>query len=474
MNILDVLNSDTTEPPTVSMTNQVAQPEKAFSAPVDARPKICLLGADYENTNLGIRALITGALFAIDTKYSNAEVQILDYRSDPREFIFELPSKSARVEMLNIRFSKKLWQKNHIARLIATAQLLKLVPSSLLRRKLVSRNPWLQALMQADYVLSLSYGDSFSDIYGLRRFIYVSLPQVLALLLNRPLVQLPQTIGPFRSRFCMAVAKWILSKSELVYLRDEEAVKAIRDLVPACRAGRVRFCPDLGFVVPPKILTQMDPPLEVVFSHRPVVGFNVSGLLYLGGYTRKNMFGLASDYKALVRKVISYFIEGKGATVLLVPHVVSHPGEGEVDSLACNELFQELKQSYSGRLFTLQSKYDEREVKHLIAQCDFFIGARMHACIAALSQCVPVAAMAYSGKFIGVLRSVGMQTAVVDLRTLPTDEVLASLGSIYDSREALKSVLRKHVPIVQQAVCDLFNDFSSDFKGFCSDANAGR
>jgi polysaccharide pyruvyl transferase WcaK-like protein len=142
--------------------------------------------------------------------------------------------------------------------------------------------------------------------------------------------------------------------------------------------------------------------------------------------------------------------------------------------LACNELFQELQQSYPGRLFTLQSQYDEREVKHVIAQCDFFIGARMHACIAALSQCVPAAAMAYSDKFIGVLRSVGMQAAVVDLRSLSTDEVLAALGSIYDSREALKSVLRNHVPLVQQTVCDLFNDFSSDFKGLCTDANAGR
>jgi len=456
------------------MIKQYVLPQKAFAESVDARPKICLLGVDYENTNLGIRALTIGALFAIDARFPNANVRILDYGTAPREFVFDLPSKSFRVEMRNIRFSKKPWVKNHIARLIVTALVLKYVPSPSLRRKLESRNPWMQALLQADYVLTLNYGDSFSDIYGLRRFIYVSLPQVLALLLDRPLIHLPQTIGPFKSRSCLALAKWILSRSEAVYSRDEEAVEAIRALVPRSRAGRVRFCPDLGFVVPNKEYTPADPPLEVVFSRRPVVGFNVSGLLYMGGYTQKNMFGLASDHKSLVRKVISYFIETRGATVLLVPHVVSLAGEGEVDSLVCEELMNELQNVYPGRLFALRSTYDEREVKHVIAQCDFFVGARMHACIAALSQCVPAAAMAYSGKFIGVLRSVGMQTAVVDLRILPADEVIAALGSIYDSREELKSVLRKHVREVQQTVCDLFNHFGSDKQGCCIDANAER
>ena len=61
-----------------------------------------------------------------------------------------------------------------------------------------SPNPWLQALVKAEYVLSLNDGDSFSDIYSLQRFVYVSL-RILALILGRRLVQLPQTIGPFQS-----------------------------------------------------------------------------------------------------------------------------------------------------------------------------------------------------------------------------------------------------------------------------------
>jgi colanic acid/amylovoran biosynthesis protein len=416
----------------------------------NVHPRFCLLGADYENSNLGIRALATGALTAIFSRHPTARVEMLEYGTEPRRYTFDLPNQVVIIEMLNIRFSKKLWLRNHVARLTASALLLRLFSSRCVWKSLACRNPWLRALIQADYVLSLNYGDSFSDIYGLQRFIYVALPQILALLLGKPVVQLPQTIGPFKSRICRAVAKWILSRSFLVYTRDEEAVANIRGLVAAGNAGRVRFCYDLAFVVSPKAYHPADPPLDVVFSRRPVVGFNVSGLLWMGGYTRGNMFGLASDYKTLVRKAIADFIEAKGATVLLVPHVISSMGEG--DPIACDEIFRELHQVYPDRIFRLKPPYDEREVKSVIARCDFFVGARMHACIGALSLSVPAAAMAYSDKFIGVLRSVGMGSAVVDLRRLSTDEAVAALGSIYDSRELLRSVLRQKIPVVNQTI----------------------
>jgi polysaccharide pyruvyl transferase WcaK-like protein len=83
----------------------------------------------------------------------------------------------------------------------------------------------------------------------------------------------------------------------------------------------------------------------------------------------------------------------------------------------------------------------------------------MHACIAALSLGVPAAAMAYSGKFMGVLRSVGMDSAVVDLRRLSADQVIAALGSSYDSRDLLRSVLQREMPVVNQNIRKLVKDW---------------
>jgi len=38
--------------------------------------------------------------------------------------------------------------------------------------------------------------------------------------------------------------------------------------------------------------------------------------------------------------------------------------------------------------------YGPSETKFLIGHCDFFVGARMHACIAAVSQYVPAVTLA--------------------------------------------------------------------------------
>jgi polysaccharide pyruvyl transferase WcaK-like protein len=415
-----------------------------------AYPRICLLGADYENSNLGIRALTTGALTAIDALLPNALVHIVDYGVAPREFVFDLPNRTLRVPLLNIRFSKKPWMKNHIARLILTAWLLSLVPSTSLRKRLSIRNPWLQVILQADRVLSLSYGDSFSDIYGLQRFIYVSLPQLLAILLRRPLVHLPQTMGPFKSRFCGMMAKWVLSRSDTIYLRDKRAVPEIQALLPEQKRDRVLFCHDLGFIVPPQEYVCVDPPLQRVFSRRPVVGLNVSGLLWMGGYTRDNMFGLKVDYQLLIKKTITEFIERKHATVLLVPHLLWSRGEG--DPPVCDEILRDFNQVYPGRIFTVRPPFGEREIKSVIAKCDFFVGARMHACIAALSQTVPTVAMAYSGKFIGVLRSVGVESDVADLRISSVDEILTLLSSCFDMRDSTRAVLKQTIPLAHQSM----------------------
>src|SRR5260370_12066707 len=82
-----------------------------------------------------------------------------------------------------------------------------------------------------DVFASIAGGDSFSDIYGMERLLYVSLPQILALLLGKRLILLPQTIGPFRGGFAKTVARYILNRAERVYSRDDRGLEELKALV---------------------------------------------------------------------------------------------------------------------------------------------------------------------------------------------------------------------------------------------------
>jgi polysaccharide pyruvyl transferase WcaK-like protein len=299
---------------------------------------------------------------------------------------------------------------------------------------LISRNPWLQEIQSARLILSLAGGDSFSDIYGLRRFLYIVLPQFLVLALRRPLVLLPQTLGPFDGLCAKVVGRALMSCAEAVYSRDEESLRVARKLL-GHRTAHLRFSPDMAFALPPQAprdgipewLVQRD-------NNRPLVGLNVSGLLHIGGYTNDNMFGVRANYRELMMKLVLWFTREQHADVVLVSHVVGPKSGAENDAPACQELYDRAKGLCGGRLHLASPDYDHREIKYLIGRCDFFLGSRMHATIAALSQCVPAIGLAYSRKFMGVFRTVDVASLVVDLREHDEAAVLAKVKSAFAAR----------------------------------------
>jgi len=80
----------------------------------------------------------------------------------------------------------------------------------------------------------------------------------------------------------------------------------------------------------------------------------------------------------------------------------------------------------------------------------------MHACIAALSQCVPAVGLAYSRKFDGVLDSIGGGATVVDLRQADLNEILRAVGRAFTNRESLRNQLETRMPEIKKSVLNLF------------------
>ena len=408
---------------------------------------------------MGVRALTAGSVKAVLSQYPDAEISILDYSREPSVYRLRMEDREISIPLVNMRFSKKLYLPNNIALLLLLAVLLKLVPFKSSRERLARKNRCLGHILDADVLAALSGGDSFSDIYGMARLIYVGLPQILVLLMGRPLVLLPQTIGPFQGRFARILARYITIRAERVYARDHQSSKALENLLGAdLVADKSRFCYDVGFVV------DALPPVHADLSTLPSsnrdgasqVGLNVSGLLSMGGYTQSNMFGLQSNYAELVKSIIRIFIREKNTVIFLVPHVFDGGQGSESDVVACENLYKELHPTYGDRLRIVRGSFDQSEIKHVIGQFDFFIGSRMHACIGALSQSVPAVCIAYSRKFAGVMETIGADSLVADARAMTEAEVLAVIEDSYDHRDTLHHQLSQKMQEVNATVLTLF------------------
>ncbi len=427
----------------------------------------CLLGSSFETSNLGVGALTAGTIESILASHPDAEITLLDYGKEGKTYQFKSSRGDVPVRLLNIRFSKKFYLKNNIAYLIFLALVLKIIPAKKIRSFIIRRNSWLHDICRADVVTSIAGGDSFSDIYGLGRLIYVALPQILVLLLNKKLILLPQTYGPFNGRAARAIARFILNRSHTIYSRDREGLAEVAQLSGNKEIDeKLHFCHDVGFVVQPYESAGHNPDTLNIpdAMTRNLVGLNVSGLLFMGGYTKKNMFGLKSNYAELIYDLIHYMIEVKSVPLVLVPHVFGSGANSESDSAVCELIYKELKPRYPQMLFLASGLYNQSEIKYIIGQCDFFIGARMHACIGALSQCIPAIGIAYSKKFKGVFETVGMESLIADPRLSDKDEILQIIDAAYDNRLQSRSILKQRIPEAKQNVFDIFK--SIDFKAY--------
>jgi polysaccharide pyruvyl transferase WcaK-like protein len=312
------------------------------------------------------------------------------------------------------------------------------------------RIPWLATLLRASFIADIRGGDSFSDIYGLRTFILGSLPLLSVILLGRPYVLLPQTYGPFRSPVARWLAARMMRQATAIWTRDRGSIP----IVEALSGRSPRFAPDVAFTLPAtRPTTLASAPPESVLDHTTLlVGLNVSGLLYMGGYTRDNMFGLKSSYRQTIAAVVAAIMIETRATILIIPHTFG----AEMEDEASDAVYTSTAHNYPGRAFRLTTPLHAAELKWLIGRTGFFVGSRMHACIAALSQCVPTVGLAYSDKFLGVFESVGVSDAVIDLRTSSTDETVRLVLDRLATRRETAARLAGHISDVQNEVRQAF------------------
>jgi len=438
---------------------------KAKEIDISNNKKVCLIGAGFESKNMGVGALAAGTIKSILNAYPQAHISLLDYGRESINYEFLIDGTKVPIRLVNMRFSKKIFLKNNIAILLLLAIILNIIKSKYIRSWVLRNNRCLQHVEEADLIVSIAGGDSFSDIYGIRNFLYVALPQILILLMGKNLILMPQTLGPYKSRLTRGIATYIMNRAIRVYSRDYvsfEEIKAMRGLKNS--KGHVKFCYDVGFILDPVKPANIDIVglRKQVRSSRCLVGFNISGLLYMRGYTRNNMFGFKLDYCNLVYKIIDYLIKEKQAVLMLVPHVFGSEEHAESDSTVCQKIYDDLKNRYGDNLALVKGTYNQNEIKYIIGLCDFFIGSRMHACIAAVSQNIPAVAIAYSRKFKGLMDTVEVGGYVADPREMDEQQILTMIGKAYDDRSIIKNTLAAKMPSVKDQVMKLFKEIEED------------
>ena len=294
-------------------------------------------------------------------------------------------------------------------------------------------------ISECDYVVDFTNGDSFSDIYGLKRMIKVSIPKRISIKKNTPLILGPQTYGPYNKLISKRIARNILKNAKAVCTRDEMSAKQVEELTGV----KPEHFTDVAFMLP----------YNKQEKRERAAGINVSGLLWNGGYNENNQFGLKTDYKEYIKDIIKYLQE-QNYTVHLIPHVITKNEQNiENDMTAINEIKEMFDNIVVAPRFT-----NPIEAKDYIATMELFIGSRMHATIAGDSTKVPTIAFSYSRKFEGLYESIDYPY-VINAKELCTEESIEKTKEYINSKEQMQRDLEKTSEKIDKRVNELIQWF---------------
>ena len=420
--------------------------------------KVCLLGAPLGTANMGVTALAISFVKII--RHLNREMDVtLLVGSDKSGYKqIDLGESTYNIKIVNYRMSPRSRLQEHLLWILWLSFLCRIFPNKKFVKNVIGRNPFLREIVEADFVGNIHGGDSFSDIYGLESFFYAVLPNFVAILLNKPLVLLPQTYGPYEHKIAKRVACFIMKKSFIILCRDKDGPDKVRKIINDTNISKkIHFCPDVAF-----FLHGNEVSLPDIFQDdrngkkKNIIGINVNGLMYKDVQSRRNRFGLIIDYGKLINSVIQKFLIESDANILLIPHNNAASGDIESDMDACEEVARNIQENLRNRVHIIEHKHYPSEIKGVISKCDFFIGSRMHSCIAALTYGIPTIGIAYSKKFIGVFESVGAYELVVDARLVDIETAINLIWKHFEDRNLLGDSIKTRIPAVQNKIIDTF------------------
>ncbi|BCW11829.1 hypothetical protein NtRootA4_28920 [Arthrobacter sp. NtRootA4] len=355
--------------------------------------RVLVLWADGASSNLGVRVLGDGA--AALARQAWGEDAIVDFQS------FEFGP-------LGTQLSGKI-----------------------VLRGLLTGSATLRSRMNAyDVVIDTGAGDSFTDIYGIKRLAIMVYTRRVAKKAGIPVVLAPQTIGPFRSFFGQVAAKRTLRDAQTVMARDSTSANFAAGL------GRKVDClaTDVVFSLP-DVATSSVPASDVVL--------NVSGLLW-----GTDAHGSRAAYQELTRELIRRCLAANRRVTLLA-HVLDN-ASADNDMRAIQPLMDEFGEELEAFIPTGLD-----EARAFIAKSNIVIGARMHACLNALSLGKPAIPLAYSRKFAPLLADIGWPYTI-DLNAdegiansvmalLETEGLAAEALNVRTRAESLLAVAATHL-----------------------------
>ncbi len=243
-----------------------------------------------------------------------------------------------------------------------------------------------------------------------------------------------QSYGPFSTKYVRFFARMDLRRQKIIFCRGNDCRDEVRNLLP--EADAISF-PDVAVTLPFDKEWGAAYISEKYSAIRLIVSLSPSAVLYSRAETINGENQHITQLLSIIRILL-----GMGYSVLLVPHTYrpAQPNPRVCDLAVARLVVSAICDS---NVMIVDENLSPNELKSIISNVEFHVGARYHSVVAALSACVPAISMSWHSKYLDLMRCYGMDEYVLEENS-SSEVITRMLEKINTHKDKLGVMLEKY------------------------------
>jgi len=258
-----------------------------------------------------------------------------------------------------------------------------------------------------------------------------TLEVLMAKFFNKPVIMLPNSIGPFKTYVGRFLSKLALNRCDCLMLRDAISYKIAESL--GINSTKI-LTADTALLLGKKTRLSRKRDTE------PLIGVSP------GVYSHSLPADKVNEYIKEHAAALDMAAEKYDLSIVFLPHYISG---FKFDDLEISKL---IWQSMENReRATIIQVNDVNEFKSLLEKVDMLISSKMHPAVLGVSSFVPTLCIAYDHKQWGLFNHLDMTEMVINIQEADRKTIFSKISLIWENRKEIKNLLQKKVPVLQKS-----------------------
>jgi colanic acid/amylovoran biosynthesis protein len=425
-------------------------------------PVKILLSNLHSSHNIGDAALSQLALQEIRKNFPGCEIRLV--MDEPQTYFGPEPVCASTVTWFKERDTQR-FRWGAVPALVAGSVLAAKIYQWTKRAALwlvpPAQRAMLEAYFWADLVISSPGGFLYSSKSGLG-LVNSLFSLAYASFAGKPFYLLAQSIGPFHLKWQYPLIRWVLRRARVIIVRETLSIEQMQKV--RVNHPNHHILPDLAFL----LATPSAPPERLAArmwlnewgispeTDRPLLG--VTTVNWSAQYPH---FQHQAHYEQTLAETLEFFLKQFGGKVVFFPQVHGTlPGAD--DRVAAQRIAERLRQ-WGTSVVIIQSPQPYPVFKAAYGYMDLVIGTRMHSNIFAITEQVPVLAIGYQPKTLGIAKMAGIDEWVVDITQVNRETLCARLSALWAKRNEVRKQLQTRIPDLGRQAAQAVPLIAQDF-----------